>query len=523
MNSLDIYDFTEPGQPNGPSNVDASSSSSLSTATEETSQPSLNEEVTQVIGQLGRFWGGVRKQSQTAFELARKDIGQVVSQAQKELERMGGQNPEVREGEHDPFSTEISDEKPSDHNNVVLEETSINSIAGPSTESPPINASASSSFLSRLQGSLPPNFTPSALSSTLQRHLPENLQHGLNLENATADFTQLRTALAENIQRVQGTTVQQAEKLAEQYMHKGEALFKDAGEFLKDAVKVVPPEGGSGVAGVVWDGTDLWTMPSPIQTNVGRATSKKGKNKESDVIFSVPRAAAKRADILLKSLRSDPEALLKDPGKDDDAAVKQLWSSFVTDEVDGKGGIAGETWTARVSVALEGHDENEDAKSLAVLRDQLVPAEMSNDVFWTRYFFRVHQIEQEKERRKALLERANQDDDDFTWEDDDEVQGGDEQLSSSQAENDTPVNTSSGTANNQVPATSDTPKPLSMPPSNPSSSTSQTPVCISPRESEDSYDVVSSENVSSTGGRAGERKTKGGEKGGDDGDESDWE
>jgi hypothetical protein len=165
--------------------------------------------------------------------------------------------------------------------------------------------------------------------------------------------------------------MQQAEKLAEQYMHKGEALFKDAGEFLKDAVKVVPPEEGDEVTGVVWDGTDVWATPTPIQTNVGRGKSKKGKNKESDVIFSVPGAGAKRADVLSKKLRSDPQALRKDPEEDEDAVVKQLWNSFVADEVDAKGGVTGEAWTIRISAALEGHDENVDAKALAALRDQL--------------------------------------------------------------------------------------------------------------------------------------------------------
>jgi hypothetical protein len=28
---------------------------------------------------------------------------------------------------------------------------------------------------------------------------------------------------------------------------------------------------------------------------------------------------------------------------------------------------------------------------------------MTQEVFWTRYFFRVYQIEQEEDRRKALL------------------------------------------------------------------------------------------------------------------------
>jgi hypothetical protein len=33
----------------------------------------------------------------------------------------------------------------------------------------------------------------------------------------------------------------------------------------------------------------------------------------------------------------------------------------------------------------------------------LVPGELTEDEFWTRYFFRVHQIDQEEERRKAVL------------------------------------------------------------------------------------------------------------------------
>jgi len=48
-------------------------------------EQSLNDEVQQVVGQLGKLWGGFRKQSQAAFVAARKDFGSVVAQAQKEL------------------------------------------------------------------------------------------------------------------------------------------------------------------------------------------------------------------------------------------------------------------------------------------------------------------------------------------------------------------------------------------------------------------------------------------------------
>ena len=49
MNYLDTYDLTRPETPNP-------------TDPSPAAQPTLNEEVNQVIGQLGRFWGGFRKQ-----------------------------------------------------------------------------------------------------------------------------------------------------------------------------------------------------------------------------------------------------------------------------------------------------------------------------------------------------------------------------------------------------------------------------------------------------------------------------
>ena len=40
---------------------------------------------------------------------------------------------------------------------------------------------------------------------------------------------------------------------------------------------------------------------------------------------------------------------------------------------------------------------------LTLLGVCLVPEELTEDEFWTRYFFRVHQIDQEEERRKVVL------------------------------------------------------------------------------------------------------------------------
>jgi len=389
---------------------------------------------------------------------------------------------------------------------------SINNISEITISSPSsTQASSSGSFLSRLQSSLSPDLTPTALSSTLQRHLPDNLQQGLHLDNATTNFAQLRATLVENIQRFQqGTTVQQAERLAEQYMSRGEALFKEAGEFLKDAVKVVPPEEADDNAGVLWDGSDVW----PLQTSLS-TPSRKGKDKESNTV----RAAGKRAEALLRKLLSNPEDIRKDPESDEDGAVRDMWTQFLKD-VDTNGGTSGEVWNKRISDALDGHDKDEDIKALTSLRDELVPAEMTAETFWTRYFFRVHQIEREEEKRKALVAATGNDEEEFNWEDE-EDEG---LLSASQNEITTPINmhssatpisaASGSKAERQI---EQLPVPISTP-----SSTSQTPVCLSPRESEDSYDVVSSGNVSSTGGRGSESKGKGQLKH-EDGDDSDWE
>lgn len=134
-----------------------------------------------------------------------------------------------------------------------------------------------------------------------------------------------------------------------------------------------------------------------------------------------------------------------------------------------------------------------------------VPSELSAETFWTRYFYRVHQIGQEEETRRALLEGAKQEgeDDEFTWEDEED-------------EHVTPVATPEETpGKDEVETTTlkgQTSGQLAV----------STSAAQSPRESEDSYDVVSSisasGNVSSTGGLDPKSKANT-----EDGDESDWE
>ena len=64
MNALDVYDFDDQVTPAQPISEAAppSTSSIPPTSAAPTSSPTLNEEVQQVIGTLGGFWGSFRKQ-----------------------------------------------------------------------------------------------------------------------------------------------------------------------------------------------------------------------------------------------------------------------------------------------------------------------------------------------------------------------------------------------------------------------------------------------------------------------------
>ena len=355
------------------------------------------------------------------LESARKDLTEVVSQAQKEFTKLTTE-PAAE-------TTETVDQ-PSEKEGVSSI-TEKSSEAGPSTEPTPgsstegsetaptpqarhnrgvsVSATAQNLF-SRLQASLPAD-----LASTVQAKLPESIKQGAG----SIDFAQLRSTLATEFQRVQNVTRTQAEE----YAHKSEELLRDAGEFFKDAVKVVPPEGGNvAPPGVLWDGTDIWMLPE--MGSAPSAGDVKGKGKEKDAKSSAEglSAVATRAQALLKQLRYDPEVIKADPVADERAA--KLWSEWYGKEVEPKeGGIDGVEWQAAIKAALadpadgaalqKTFDTFGSYHNLIALCPVLtlrmcsidpVPSVLSRETFWTRYFFRVHQVESEEQRRKALLQ-----------------------------------------------------------------------------------------------------------------------
>lgn len=459
-------------------------------------QQSLNEEVTEVIGQLGKFWGGFRKQSQTVIQAARKDLGDYVSQAQQELNKLTVTTPEnlatVSSASRDVQSTTEQDvaesASPSDSTSTSA-----------STSTLPGNERSPQSFFSRLQSSIPPELlttvqnTQNTLTETL-RHAPERV-----------DLSQLRNAFENELQRVRTHSA----------TARGEDLLRGAGDLLREAVRVIPPENaasgsGSGATGVMWDGMDVWTMPGFSQPETPQSDAARSRSRDSGSRRSGEvKAIGTRKDALLRAVRMNPEILKVDPAGEKSSA--DLFDTWVQTEVEGKeGGIRSEQWKERVEIELES-----DQSAIKTTLDTLVPSEMTEDVFWTRYFFRVYQIEQEEVRRKALLQGPTDQDDEFSWEDDDEeAPSPNAPLPSTEQAKDSPVSTADATAAISVDRLS---APVSQ---------SATPATTSPRlSSEDSYDLVSSGHASGVGEAKVAEKDKGRKRNDDDVDDSgsDWE
>jgi hypothetical protein len=334
----------------------------------------LNEEVTEVIGQLGRFWGGFRKQSQSAIEAARKDLGEYVSQAQKGLNEqfttlsVNSSTPTAETdtpAEGTPPSRDLVDTTTPDGESSATSSASASTATLPDPhqeERQPQQQPDSPTLFTRLQSSLPPD-----LLSTLRETIPDSVRDA-----------QRRQELAQAAQaRVHGAAA------------RGEVLLRGASVFLRDAVRVVPPESPALASAS--------TPPVFEDTVTPRA--------EAPSPVGISGTPATRRDALLRALRATPAILRVDPAKEERSAA--LFGTWV--QVDG---LPGETQREAELTADEG--------ALQATRSTLVPEELSEDEFWTRYFFRVHQINQEDERRKAVLEGSTAPDEDFSWEDEEE-------------------------------------------------------------------------------------------------------
>ena len=283
------------------------------------------------------------------FTTARRDLGQVVTQAQREIEKLAASETQPSASATQGQAELRVDEETSDAEesaDIPSAETTRPASTDPSGEAS-TSASSSHSIFTRLQSTIPPNIV-----SAVQAQLPDSLRNAQHI-----DLAHLGSALSTEFQRVQGVTRAQAEE----YVHRSEVLLreamKEAGDILREAVKVIPPEGGSADAPTAWDGADIWALPGLAASADGSATAgsaSKGKGKEVDAGPSGrssedARRAGTRAESLLKQLKSNPEIIKLDPAVDTSREGYLAWADASQESGEGFGTKA---WRKRIAEAL---------------------------------------------------------------------------------------------------------------------------------------------------------------------------
>ena len=245
----------------------------------------------------------------------------------------------------------VQDEKPeedgSEEGDSGSDNESTSSTIAPATST---NAGLSpQSIFTRIQSSIPPN-----LVSTVQSNIrvPPSIR---DAASGSVDFSQLKNTLTTEFTRVQDITRAQAEE----YVHKSGGLLREAGEFLKDAVKVIPPESQGETIGVMWDGSDVWMLPAVASSVASERAPGSGMERPS---VEGTRAVATRAEELLRRLRHDDTVIKADP--EGEEIVKALYDEWVSDRVESVGGIGGKEWLEKRKLALG-------AEGVPVLKDSV--------------------------------------------------------------------------------------------------------------------------------------------------------
>ena len=221
-------------------------------------------------------------QSQSAIEAARKDLGEYVSQAQKGLNEqfatlsVNSSTPAAEGdtlGEGTPSSRDLVDTTSPDSESSATSSASASTATLPD----PQQDASSQTLFTRLQSSLTPD-----LLTTLRETIPDSVRDA-----------QRRQELAQAAQaRVHGAAA------------RGEVLLRGASIFLRDAVRVVPPEEYPASASA-----SASTPPTFEDATTPRA--------EAPSPVGISGTPATRRDALLRALRATPAILRVDPAKEE--------------------------------------------------------------------------------------------------------------------------------------------------------------------------------------------------------------
>ncbi|BEI82589.1 hypothetical protein CcaverHIS002_0304570 [Cutaneotrichosporon cavernicola] len=443
-------------------------------------QGNIEEELGQVVKSLGSFWGGFKARSASTFTTLKADAGKGLAQVQNDLKQLQDVKVEVGVKEKEDWEREQEEErkKKEEHEAKEAEEREREAAlkdkgkgrALPEDEAGPDGlTSPTSAFFSRLTNST------SSLQATLQGTLNSTLA-AAKANPALSNPTQLRDQLAENLRLSSARenltlSLRQAEALAEDYLKKGSEWARNAEQaaekWVEENVKVVPPEGiGATLAMASWDTGELYSFSTMVPEKQEVPTGEGGRTPRASL--SSAAVAGSRKEALLRRLREDMELLLLDPGaKAETQQRRDEFAAWVRD-----------TWPTAQTTGREAEVGN-----VGGIRMALVPEHLTDEQFWQRYLFHKDMIEAADKKRKALLEASTADDgtDDFNWDDDEEEHAG------PSAKDDKPV--SPAPSGPSVPSSAATPKPPAVAKITPATS---------PRDSEESYDVVRTSTAAPT-------------------------
>ncbi|WVQ93924.1 hypothetical protein IAU59_001002 [Kwoniella sp. CBS 9459] len=482
--------------------------------TQSLNRGNFEEEVGQVMGTLNSWWGGVKKQSASALTSLKADLDKGLTQAQADLEYLRNAKVEVVAKDPAEYAAEQEAEKAKKAaSKAAAAEEEVSRSKGKGKEkavdpeetreaSATDAGSSATAFLNRLTSST------SQLQHSLQNTLQSTLAAASN-NPALSNPNALRQQLAENLRLSSAKenlqlSMKQAEKLAEEYLKKSEGWVKDAEKWMEDAVKVVPPDEDQRLVSVSWDGSDWYSFststPEPgSATTAGDVLFDSGDAKSRRSSLPSLALASSRKDALLRRLREDKDALLVDPeGEKETEERKAEFRAWVK-----------EHWEEQKQ---DGREEEEG--NVGAVRMALVPEHLTDEQFWQRYLFHKHMIEAEEKKRKALLQATTQEEDadDFNWDDEEDPTSPTTAKSPTTALSSTPSLTQEATPkidnDGKLPsATTSTSTPAVASAS--SAAGVLASASTSPRDSEESYDVVSDQGGLGVGQTQAPAQTQG--------------
>ncbi|EGG03743.1 uncharacterized protein MELLADRAFT_117218 [Melampsora larici-populina 98AG31] len=381
---------------------------------------------------LGGWWGKVSKQSVEALNgtsigaqinNVKKDIASlnILEKAKKEVERIGEQAKEsyavvqhelenggsdLKDGNHrmvtvDGLELIIQDddleekEKGKGKDYVGDQERTKETEGGGEGDrmvDPKDEDQHSSNTSPKLQNNL---FDPTSISSFFSKLSKDSEKLTSSIQSTLSNLPKTSIQLPKTTLNGSSFDLSEVQRLAEGYLNKGESYLQDVGKELRDlvneAVKVIPPaedDHQSVSTNDLKTGQEVRSLDTKRETSIAR-------------------------------LRRDESVLLVDPLVESKDRFQEFCIS-----VDQAGGVLGEAWKKKILEQWDG-ELNPDYETLKTVFEKIVPSLISEEVFWSRYFFRLHEIDQEEAARRLVLGAAQEHQEgDFSWDmEEDESEG----------------------------------------------------------------------------------------------------